>query len=297
MTPAGTEKPKQSCFAIAPIGSKDSETRRRSDKVLKHIFKKALDEKYEVIRGDEIDEPGMITSQVLRAVQDAHLVVADLTEHNPNVLYELAVRHAIEKPIIHVIEPRLSKIPFDIGGFRTIEFDLTDPDSIEIAVEKLRKFAEQAEAGNWGETPIKLANIMRASKADSPEMLLLKQVVEGISMISTRLENLESWRATGFYGDQPPSFYQALLDTVPWDQRWRINLRNERVHQSLDPDAVSSTVDDIFDESKQAATTAKEDATGKERRSPEEPVPVNPAKPADSQKTQAEKPRPKRDSK
>ena len=90
---------------MAPIGPEDSDVRKRSDKVLKHIFfRKALAEKYDVIRGDEIDEPGMITSQVLRAVQEAPLVVADLTGHNPNVLYELDVRHAIEKPIIHVIE-------------------------------------------------------------------------------------------------------------------------------------------------------------------------------------------------
>lgn len=101
------------CFAIAPIGPKDSDIRKRSDKVLKHIFKRALAKKYKVLRGDDIDEPGMITSQVLRAVQDSPLVVADLTGHNPNVLYELAVRHAIEKPIIHAIEPKVSKIPFD----------------------------------------------------------------------------------------------------------------------------------------------------------------------------------------
>jgi hypothetical protein len=108
-----THKP--ACFVIAPIGPKDSDIRKRSDQVLKHIFKKALAKKYDVRRGDEIDEPGMITSQVLRAVQESHLVVADLTGHNPNVLYELAVRHAIEKPIIHAIEPKLSKIPFDIS--------------------------------------------------------------------------------------------------------------------------------------------------------------------------------------
>jgi hypothetical protein len=188
---------KKSCFVIAAIGSNDSEIRKRSNQVLKHIFKKALDEKYEVVRGDEIDAPGMITSQVLAAVQKSHLVVADLTEHNPNVLYELAVRHAIEKPIIHVIETRLSKIPFDIAGFRTIDFDLTDPDSIEQAVERLRKYAEQAESGNWGDTPIKLAKIMRASKEDSAEMLLLKQAVEGISNVSARLANFEAPWLTG----------------------------------------------------------------------------------------------------
>src|SRR5258708_3382705 len=118
---------KPTCFVIAPIGDKDSDFRKHSDKALKHIFKKALSDKYEISRADEITEPGMITSQVLRAVQDSDLIVADLTWHNPNVFYELAVRHAIEKPIIHLIERRLSKIPFDVSGFRTIEFDLTDP--------------------------------------------------------------------------------------------------------------------------------------------------------------------------
>jgi hypothetical protein len=150
MTTPGPEKPKKSCFVIAPIGPTGSDTRKRSDKVLKHIFRRALEEKYEVTRADEIDEAGMITSQILRAVQDSDLVVADLTETNPNVFYELAVRHAIEKAIIHVIDPRLSKIPFDIAGFRTIEFDITDPDSIDLAVGKLRKQAEQAELGKWG---------------------------------------------------------------------------------------------------------------------------------------------------
>jgi hypothetical protein len=181
---ANTEKP--TCFVIAPIGPKDSDIRKRSDKVLKHVFKKALAKKYKVFRGDEIDQPGMITSQVLRAVQDSDLVLADLTGHSPNVLYELAVRHAIEKPIIHVIEPKLSTIPFDIAGFRTIEFDLTDPDSVESAVEQLKNHADAAKRGNWGQTPVKLANIMHRSKEDSPEMLLLKEVVAGIAELRTR---------------------------------------------------------------------------------------------------------------
>lgn len=182
---------KPTCFVIAPIGANDTDIRKRSDKVLKHIFKKALAEKFEVTRGDEIDEPGMITSQVLRAVQECDLVVADLTGHNPNVLYELAVRHAVEKPVIHVIEAKLSKIPFDIAGFRTIDFDLTDPDSIESAVEQLRKQADQAMSGKWGETPVKLANIMRRTADDSPQMLLLKQAVQGIADLSAKFARID----------------------------------------------------------------------------------------------------------
>ncbi len=108
------------------------------------------------------------------------------------MLYELAVRHAIEKPIIHAIEPKLSKIPFDIAGFRTIEFDLTDPDSIESAVEQLKKQAEQAQKGKWGETPVKLANIMRRTNEDSSETLLLKEAVQGISRLHSDVSDLAS---------------------------------------------------------------------------------------------------------
>jgi hypothetical protein len=235
---------KQSCFVIAPIGSNDSDIRKRSNQVLKHLFKKALDEKYEVIRGDEIDAPGMITSQVLRAVQESHLVVADLTEHNPNVLYELAVRHAIEKPIIHVIETRLSKIPFDIAGFRTIDFNLTDPDSIELAVERLKKYAEQAESGNWGETPIKLANIMRASKEDSSEMLLLKQAVEGISNVSARLANLEApWPTGGVLGSRIVNLGSLAGVNASYDPTLLIG---KAVTFEPFPNADGVLVDDIF---------------------------------------------------
>jgi hypothetical protein len=58
--------------------------------------------------------------------------------------------------------------PFPITreGAQSPEFDLTDPDSIEGAVTSLKKQAEQALSGKWGETPVKLANIMRRSTED-----------------------------------------------------------------------------------------------------------------------------------
>jgi hypothetical protein len=182
--------PKPSCFVISPIGDKDTPTRKHADQALKYIFKKALSAEYHVIRADKISQPGMITSQILQAVQDSPLVLADLSEHNPNVFYELAVRHAVEKPIIHVIDTRWT-IPFDVGNFRTIKYDLADPDSVHNAVRELKDQAEQVRADNWGETPIKLANIMRRTAEDTPQMLLLKEALEGISNIAARLTSVE----------------------------------------------------------------------------------------------------------
>src|SRR3989339_2254786 len=95
----------KSCFVIAPIGEPDSDTRKRSDQVLKHIIRPAVEAcGYKAVRADEIDKPGIITSQVIQRVVDDPLVVADLTESNPNVFYELAIRHALRKPLIQLIQ-------------------------------------------------------------------------------------------------------------------------------------------------------------------------------------------------
>ncbi len=55
------------CFVISPIGDPDSETRKRSDQVLKHVVRPAATScGYKAVRADEIDKPGMITSQVIQ---------------------------------------------------------------------------------------------------------------------------------------------------------------------------------------------------------------------------------------
>lgn len=64
----------------------------------------------------------MITSQIIEHIIKSEIVVADLSLHNPNVFYELSLRHAQNKPTIHIIR-ECDKIPFDINTFRTITID------------------------------------------------------------------------------------------------------------------------------------------------------------------------------
>src|ERR1051326_702264 len=79
---------KKRCFVISPIGERGSQTRKRSDKVLNQIIRPAVKEcGYKVFRADEIDQPGLITSQVVRHIIEDALIVADLTERNANVFY------------------------------------------------------------------------------------------------------------------------------------------------------------------------------------------------------------------
>ena len=67
----------------------------------------------------KISEPGSITKQVISEIYDSKLVIANLTNRNPNVMYELALRHAIGKPAIMIAE-KGTLLPADIITQRTI---------------------------------------------------------------------------------------------------------------------------------------------------------------------------------
>lgn len=111
------------CFYITAIGDDGSEERRHSDLFLGSIVEPALEPlSLHVVRADRIAEPGMITSQVIEYIFKSALVVADLSFHNPNVFYELALRHISRKPTIQVAR-KGDRIPFDINQFRTIVID------------------------------------------------------------------------------------------------------------------------------------------------------------------------------
>lgn len=114
------------CFYITPIGEDGSEVRKHSDMMLECVISPVLEEyNLKAVRADKIDKPGMITNQILDYITKSKMVIADLSFHNPNVFYELAVRHMKGLPTIHICRSA-DKIPFDISGFRTITLDMTD---------------------------------------------------------------------------------------------------------------------------------------------------------------------------
>lgn len=117
---------KKICFVIAPIGSEQDEQRKHSDMILEALITRALEKDgYQIIRADQITSPGLISQQVIEHLLNAGLVIADLSFHNPNVFYELAIRHLIGLPTVHLIR-KGDGIPFDLKDFRTITIDTGD---------------------------------------------------------------------------------------------------------------------------------------------------------------------------
>jgi len=175
-------KTKKKCFVISPIGEEGSEMRERSDKVLEHIIKPPVEEcGYECIRADEISEPGIITSQIIQHLIGDDLVVADLTGRNPNVYYELAVRHVVRKPIVQVIQAGES-IPFDVAGTRTIHVDHRDLDSVaDCKLELVKQIRSVEKDPSRVDTPISVAiDLDFLRKSENP---LEKSSTEIISML------------------------------------------------------------------------------------------------------------------
>jgi len=117
------------CFIISPIGSKleplGSDGRARYEESIS-MWEEVLEPAtaifaLEAIRSDKITDTGEIPDQIFTYLRDAEVVIADLSHANPNVMYELGLRHSrADRITIQIGE--YGQLPFDVTTIRTIQF-------------------------------------------------------------------------------------------------------------------------------------------------------------------------------
>lgn len=95
-----------------------------------------------VVRADKIDKSGLITHQILEHIAKSAYCITDLSFSNPNVFYELGVRHVCQLPTVQIIR-KGDKIPFDVSQGRTITIDTSDIYTIMDRFESARKELKQ----------------------------------------------------------------------------------------------------------------------------------------------------------
>jgi len=115
----------ETCFVISPIGKPGTEKHTRFKEILDYVIKaavKASGYNLQVLRADDIDRAGSFIKDILESLYGSYVVIADLTEQNPNVFYELGVRHALSPRTI-LIAQSIDDIPSDLREYRTIVYD------------------------------------------------------------------------------------------------------------------------------------------------------------------------------
>ena len=88
----------EECFVIMPFGDPFDEYYK---KIIEPTIKKCG---LVSIRADEINNPGTIINQIWKGIYNSKLCVCDITNRNPNVMYELGLAHAINKPVVTLVQ-------------------------------------------------------------------------------------------------------------------------------------------------------------------------------------------------
>jgi hypothetical protein len=179
------------CFVVGPIGKDGTPERKHADLLLNAVIKHTLTAEefgYRVKRGDEDSDPGMIGDRMISDVINAELVIADLTDLNPNAFYELGIRHSTEKPTIHVARSGTA-LPFDTVTHRTILVDLTDWHSIEQSRARLAESARAIKLPDYKvSNPITQANAsFKMRQSEDPRDQVIATMAEEIESIKALL--------------------------------------------------------------------------------------------------------------
>lgn len=109
------------CFMMMPFGP-------WFDKYYQDIYSPAIrDAGFEPVRADEIFHAGSFVEQVWEQIEKAEVLLADLTDRNANVFYELGLAHAAGKPVVFTTG-KMDDVPSDLRHLRVIVYDIREPD-------------------------------------------------------------------------------------------------------------------------------------------------------------------------
>jgi O-acetyl-ADP-ribose deacetylase (regulator of RNase III) len=103
---------------------------------------------FECVRSDKISQAGWVHRLMISQIYDADVAVVDVSTLNPNVFYELGVRHALRRNVTVLLCREGTKTPFNIAGFNCIRYDPDDPERLRsVQVQIARFVANGLQAG------------------------------------------------------------------------------------------------------------------------------------------------------
>jgi len=170
-------------FVIGPIGDKDADDMsparlayEEGIQVFEDVIAPACTAfGLEAVRVDMISRTGEIPEQIFRQLRDCPVVIADLTGANPNVMYELGLRHTTGRVTIQIGEK--GRLPFDVAAIRTIIFKRTEAGLVQARKDLSKSLATNLDTGGdpvtatriWFEATLRETELSERESAEVAE--------------------------------------------------------------------------------------------------------------------------------
>lgn len=201
--------PEKECFVIMPISDGEEYEKGHFRAVFEDIIKPAVvSAGFTPQRADDVQQTNMIHLDILQRLLDAPICICDLSSRNPNVLFELGIRQAFDKPVVLIQETGTPKI-FDISMLRIVEYskEMKYRDVIEIQQSLteaiVSTLSAESDAANVNSiikllsisAPASIPNLDKANRADltldmiSAQILDLSKKIDATSFDSRRIIN------------------------------------------------------------------------------------------------------------
>jgi hypothetical protein len=185
---SATDGMKPLCFVLMPFGRKPDDQGRiiDFDAVYQQVIAPAVGQaNFEGIRADEERIGGTIHKPMFERLMLCEYAIADLTIANPNVYYELGIRHAMRPRSTILLSRSGTRLPFDLALARAIPYNLDADGRPSQPDDDARAIAAQLES------------LSGVSGPDSPVF----QLIEGLAAVNIAHEKTDVFRERALYSN------------------------------------------------------------------------------------------------
>ena len=151
------------CFVMMPFSDSIDYEPNHFTKVYEQIITPAIKKAgYEPVRVDQNKISDQIIKKIFEEITEADMAICDLSTNNPNVLYELGLRHAFDKPVVLIKDNKTSNI-FDIQGISIVQY--RSERLYDEVLDDVNQIAGAIIANSNNKSGYSIVNLVKLSKA------------------------------------------------------------------------------------------------------------------------------------
>lgn len=238
-----SKKEEKDCFVIMPIADMDGYPKGHFGHVYENIIRPSCEmANFNPVRADEVKETNLIHLDILKKLIEAPIAICDLSSRNPNVLFELGIRQAFDKPVVLIQEKDTPKI-FDIAPLRYLEYSQEMKYHEVLAIQQKLKASIEATAAAEGDST-NVNSIVKLLALNSPAHIPdLENGKESLALevMQAELRNMRQMMEIAMFEGRKNSKsesisaieYQRLsatLDKLVSTKRFSLEERMDRYH-------------------------------------------------------------------